>query len=153
MIPNDLECKGKKIAEFIAMSRKIADDFSDSFKPFCKTIKLNLEQEQMSNEWFENGELPPVGVECEYKSLGEWSWCRVVHHSGSASWIVTKSEDCIIRNDLCEFRPIRTDRERAIEAAMNAIKDHSMDNVERVFAKVLAASWFDAGLLIAPEDK
>jgi hypothetical protein len=75
-----------------------------------------------NNDWYEKLEMPPIGTECEVDIGGEgFGWCRIVHHSGCASWIVTKSDDKIIRNDLARFRPIKTERERTIRAALEVL--------------------------------
>ena len=77
----------------------------------------------MSN-WYENGELPPANIECEVEIGCEgFGWCRIVHHNRCASWIVTKSDDRIIRNDLAKFRPIKSEREKVIDAAVTVMQE------------------------------
>ena len=70
------------------------------------------------NDWHERGELPPVGTECEYYRCehNDWKSCRiefigrrVVVMSGTNG-----SEFCRKIAKL-KFRPLKTERERAIE--------------------------------------
>ena len=116
----------------------------------------------MKNEWFERGELPPIGSVCEMTHLGIFmhGWQKV-----TVETIFTDTDGCkrvvisncnkaiwgelmpVIRVDSdLKFRPIRTEREKAIEAAM---KIHMpFDSDEEGFGAL-----YDAGLLRLPEDK
>lgn len=80
-------------------------------------------EKQQDNSWFERGELPPVGVVCEY-TLGAnapWYQCEikyVVHGDG----VVMKRIPCgseqycsLYSKHPVSFRPIRPGREKAIE--------------------------------------
>jgi hypothetical protein len=101
------------------------------------------------NSWYERGELPPENTECEIFLAAGWSWCRIVANRGSGSWIVTKSDDIVIRNDLLKFRPIKSDRDRAIDAAITAVSDARLgllDGNARYFGTL-----YDAGLLRLPD--
>lgn len=100
-----------------------------------------------NNEWFERGELPPTGAECEYRlgQMDEWKWCRIVHNSGSASWIVTKSEDKIIRNDLAIFRHLKTERELAIDEIKSIIVSQGWLSSDGTVSGEIAKMIYDAG--------
>lgn len=111
----------------------------------------------MSNEWFERGELPPVGFtqdECELTGLcyERFAEFQVVAHVKSKAIVAITKYSCgstgVWANALEQrfFKPIRTDREKAIEAAM---KIHMpFDSDEEGFGAL-----YDAGLLRLPEDK
>lgn len=115
------------------------------------------------NSWYENGELPPVGSKCIVDSID----CRdnyarsfhgmevdihinMVDHQGDNiavfSMIDPDDNDCLKFHGMMQhcFRPIKTEREIAIEAAVNATKETVW--VEESVAKV-AGILFDAGLL------
>ena len=50
---------------------------AQEFKPFA-SIEDNQERKMnQDNEWFERGELPPVGFECEMKRI-DGRWCKAV---------------------------------------------------------------------------
>lgn len=99
--------------------------------------------DRVNSNWHERGELPPSGTECECSANnGEFKWCRIVHHSGSASWVVTKSEDMIIRNDLTNFRPLKSERERAIEEMLPILA--SLDGTQAK-AEIACGELYDLG--------
>ena len=111
----------------------------------------------MSNEWFERGELPPVGTECEvlnhqFTSNAAWEKCTIIF-MGKFKCIYN-SESCHERvgsvelTGAIEFRPICTEREKAIDAAINIIKKSK----EWTFKEIMA-ELYDAGSLRLPEDK
>ena len=118
----------------------------------------------MSNEWLERGELPPVGFtqnECEltglcYERFSEFE--VVAHVNGKAIIAVTKytcGSSGVWANALESrfFKPIRTEREKVIEAAAQAFHANCMSDYSgQPFLDGLSAL-YDAGLLRLPEDK
>jgi len=87
----------------------------------------------MSNEWFERDERPPVGTVCEISHEGihgQWKKAEILkyHENGSIAAISIDSHDFCGRGELgwigtgspVKFRPIKSDREKAIEE-MNEI--------------------------------
>lgn len=105
-----------------------------------------IERPKPDKPWRETGELPPVG-ECEISINDEdYIWCRIVHHSGSASWIVTHSEDRIVRNDLCKFRPIKSEKEKAIEEIKKIVVGQGwLSSDGTVSGEIARSSLYDAG--------
>ena len=118
----------------------------------------------MSNEWFERGELPPVGEAVLYSTtryqeskpaieIGNWyRGIIIAYHDG----FVWTSDNGIRSLEITKFRPIRTEREKAIEAAISAASDglgHASYGVGHVNLVIIANSIYDAGLLRLPEDK
>jgi hypothetical protein len=124
----------------------------------------------MSNEWFENGELPPVGfnvqiaLDYEFNNLFPDLYAEL---NGEQAEIIANRKsmygdedvavfECMIDGQpryhalVAEcFRPIKSEREKAIEAAMAAISLHASCE----FQDSLYGRLFDAGLLRLPEDK
>lgn len=100
------------------------------------------------NSWYDRGELPPVGCKCEilgaFGLYTEWFECEIiaahldsVFAANERSWINVKKGER-------QFRPLRTDREKAIDAAMNEIK------VEDGFiysSRSIIEKLYDAGML------
>lgn len=118
-----------------------------AFQPFT-SIEDNQEQEMKhDNGWFERGELPPVGCLCLYvvsdrlsaeveiTAHAKLGLCFVlVGHSGES--YVSKTAE------LYRFRPIRTERELAIEEMRQACPYHGCwEQVGRIYAEAL----YDAG--------
>ena len=107
----------------------------------------NVEPEK---SWHEKGELPPVAVECEVKHNGEWVKCTVIHHANNGR---DNLAACKIPQHIGsdvghlgwfdKFRPLKTERERFVEAAFGC---YEMGMSTENFTKAL----YDAGFK-APE--
>ena len=78
-----------------------------------------------NNSWYSRGELPPVGVECEAEYNGKWVKCTVIHHANNgvanlAACKMPQHAGSDVGNlawfDI--FRPIKSERERFVEAAI-----------------------------------
>ena len=92
-------------------------------------------QPAQDSSWHERGELPPVGCECQFFSDGydaEWfDWCifhgkatcggLIIehHHRTSPSRVTVELFDPLSTN----FRPLRTEREKAIDELIVLVGD------------------------------
>lgn len=98
-----------------------------------------------------NGEgLPPVGTVCEWKSPSQnWKCGYIIATFEDRVWLTTGDglKEQVWNLSVVEFRPIRTDRERWIEAVMNQC------NAPYISPKELAGAIYDAGLARMPEDE
>jgi hypothetical protein len=114
------------------------------------------------NSWYEKGELPPVGCHvklncasctCDYVEKMHGKKAEILMHRTSSTghpvavFCIIDDEGfnsyhALTNND--NFRPIKTERELAIDAAIKATKETVF--VEESVAKV-AGILFDAGLL------
>ena len=98
------------------------------------------------NSWHERGEFPPVGVVCMAHITSEDKWVEaeiVAHRDGYAlGWC--HAEKCGYHgNENSDFRPLRTEREKAIDAACDVICKNGVHDFERgVITKL-----YDAGML------
>ena len=101
-------------------------------------------QSKPDNSWQAYGELPPVGCECEAMINGEWIAAEVLRHRiNSVGMNVAAVMSCASFGVYwaADFRPLRTEREKAIDAACKAIGVVGEDGllmIERIY---------DAGLL------
>lgn len=95
------------------------------------------------NDWHERGELPPVGTDCEAKFDKEWFTVEILKYNEN------KIAACHILNSYidggnlkwsCEFRPLKSERERAIEEIAIATGLRARDGRD-----VVAAAIYDAG--------
>ncbi|WP_270793865.1 hypothetical protein [Aeromonas sp. QDB11] len=116
------------------------------------------------NDWFERGELPPVGTECEFcggtgdaddpwhPDLMDGDRVTVIAHFECGIFTLAaftfKSRNPNIATVLVEqanygcFRPIRTERDKAIDEMKQHCPHHgSWDTVGRIYAEAL----YDAG--------
>ena len=126
----------------------------------------------MSNEWFERGELPPVGAFVEYVKIDGIDMSGLT----AATWSSGDKMEVLAHRVVCGdlfpvffnldeeqascliskcYRPIRTGREKAIEAAVRVISGEFDGVLAHVFnaPKDAAEKLYDAGLLRLPEDK
>ncbi|QHC08942.1 hypothetical protein GRF56_16825 [Aeromonas veronii] len=118
----------------------------------------------LNNHWFERGELPPVGTECEFcggtgdaddpwhPDLMDGDRVTVIAHFEcgicTLAAFTFKSRNPNIATVLVEqanygcFRPIRTERDKAIDEMKQHCPHHgSWDTVGRIYAEAL----YDAG--------
>lgn len=82
---------------------------------------------KQDNSWHERGELPPVGSECEVMHNDSLVKCEIIaHFKQKASMVAAYTVDyngckqldsCIAEH----FRPLRTEREKAIDALIEII--------------------------------
>ncbi len=113
-------------------------------------------EKQQDNSWFERGELPPVGEVVTLNSINPNNYWA--HHVGAKLTIVSHDKDTrgtgiavyriVDRDGFNEyhglaahaFRPIRTERELAIEEMVII-----MAETKRANYQITAASLYDAG--------
>ena len=98
---------------------------------------------EVDNSWHERGELPPVGGVCEAMINGEWIAAEVLRHRiNSAGMNVAAVMSCVSFGVYwaADFRPHRTEREKAIEEMANLIAKSVFGS-----AKCQAEKIYDAG--------
>ena len=112
--------------------------------------ELKQERDKMSgkseddNSWYERGELPPVGTICEMiDDRATWRECKIIAHEDGAciGWIASLNSP-FYTYDKSEFRPLRTEREKAIDEMIKLI-GHGYMSAE--MAKELAVKMYDSG--------
>ena len=94
------------------------------------------------NSWHERGELPPVGAICEMiDDENTWLECEIVSHKNGfcIGWISSRNAP-FYTDDKSEFRPLRTEREKAIDAIAELIAKSVYGS-----AKCQAEKLYDAG--------
>ena len=103
--------------------------------------------DMVDNSWHERGELPPVGAECEVSVLDQGYFDFEVrgYYQGKVWMASAETGDITEMVNHCKFRPIKSERERFIDAATSVFYNGS--HCER-----MAAALFDAGFR-APSDK
>lgn len=99
-------------------SNEDANRLAQEFNPFT-SIEDNQEQEmKQDNGWFERGELPPVGVECEMKRIdGRWQKAVTVGKDSGGRMVCELNDNGVFyasASAASRFRPIRTERDKLI---------------------------------------
>ncbi len=110
-------------------------------------------QTKPDNSWHEGGERPPVGVECEWSTNGGRNWHKTKIIFSDKTVVLTESYQLykIECPDLL-FRPIKSEREKFVDAAANAFHSSCMhDYSGQPFLDGLAGM-YDAGFK-APDEK
>ena len=103
--------------------------------------KMNSKQE-VTNSWHERGEFPPAGTVCEVHE-DEWVETFIIGMDKEGYCVYTTGNQYVGydgENDPSNFRPIRTERERAIEEMANLIAKSVFGS-----AKCQAEKLYDAG--------
>ena len=82
---------------------------------------------EVDNLWYERGELPPVGCECSAMRDGNWVKVEVLRHRvNNVDMNVAAVMNCDSFNVFwaTDFRPLRTEREKAIEDMSRVMHEH-----------------------------
>ena len=105
---------------------------------------------EVDNSWHERGELPPVGCECSAMCDGKWVAVEVLRHRvNNAGMNVAAVMNCTSFNVFwaTDFRPLRTERERAIDTLVDIICAGGYFTRRDGGARKIAERIYDAGLL------
>lgn len=110
----------------------------------------------MSNDWYERGELPPVGLTCSVIEDGEPEVYIVAHDQREAAMVAvfkrlsspsaSNPYDCYVAG---WFRPIKSEREIAIDTALAMDCEPQEGMLSR---RDFVGKLFDAGLLRSKPD-
>ena len=107
--------------------------------------KMNSKPE-VDSSWYERGELPPVGCECEilHKLWKDSDWAHIVVIALTRESLICKhklgaGEEHYYLNDIA-FRPLRTEREKSIDEMASLIAKSVFGS-----AKCQAEKLYDAG--------
>ena len=100
---------------------------------------------EVTNSWYECGEFPPVGCECEIKHKCWSGFERVTVVAITKEYAIVENDSIITReqhyhlHDIT-FRPLRNEREKAIDELANSIASSVFRS-----AKCQAEKLYDAG--------
>lgn len=106
-------------------------------------------QENQDNGWYERGELPPVGIECELSIGNFWKTCCIKGAAidyGCHVVLVQVGEAAKIAESPKLFRPIKSEREKAIDEMVSVISGN--DKALHIYAdqyEYAAAKLYDSG--------
>lgn len=125
------------------------------------TLEKRPEQkdEAPTKSWFEAGELPKAGECCEHKFQNpDVSWQIVqVNYISEKHAILTILDDgneCHADSfKAADFRPVRTDKEKAIDAAARVCTGVNIATTTDSLTMKTLNKLYDAGLLRLPDNK
>ena len=104
-------------------------------------------QPAQDNSWHEHGELPPVGTICEMlDDRAAWCECKIIAHEDGAciGWMTSRNSP-FYTYDRDEFRPLRTEREKAIDEMVAVILDYDGYMITSATAELVARQLHYAG--------
>ena len=128
-------CRGVDLGDWRDTLEKRPEQ--DEFEPFVSIEDSQEKEMKQDNKWFERGELPPVGTECEIDLGAKWRKAFVVGRNYTGR-IVVEIDTCdFIVADGCTFRPIRTEREKLIEIISSSL----LVTTEQVADAIIAAGF------------
>jgi hypothetical protein len=111
---------------------------------FISKLMLKI---QTQPAWRETGDFPPVGTECEYKcDEGFWYPCKI-KYAGNPYIIAESNGEELILSRYYKFRPIQSDRDKAIEEMLHIAGWHKSKEGVRFFEKL-----YDAGFRKPDQD-
>lgn len=130
---------GSGFGERVIKGAEVADD--------CMTSLITRKQYEAAlaaehPQWDGEG-LPPVGCECEMQdALGCWQFVTVfAHHAGFAhGWDNVLPERSYFSNNSAEFRPIRSERDKAIQQMRKVVTNYNKTDVIHAIEQL-----YDAG--------
>lgn len=129
-IPNWHQCILSRDEYFTAYPEQVKVEISNETK---HKIEVEMESESEMTikvgDWHKNGELPPVGEVCEWLECSQTGWqtVTVAGYYLNAVWLVPKGKEPITVYNPTGFRPIRTEREKAIDEMVCEFIDHHGD--------------------------
>ena len=103
---------------------------------------------QPDNSWHERGELPPVGCECEVFVSDENKWMHfevIAIRDGHVLGWCRESSCGFQSNKKSEFRPLHTEREKAIDEMVSVILDYDGYMMTSATAELVARQLYDSG--------
>jgi hypothetical protein len=130
-------------------AHRLSDALSAASKPAQETIKDWADKETDQPEWTPGKTLPPAGTICEiaHKAQGKFGWCKI-RFMGDRLCVVdlkSHSEQHYYLSSV-DFRPPKSERERAIEAALKVCPYPGSHSTRADIGAI-----YDAGMLKLPE--
>ena len=136
-----IACRGELIGDWRDTLERRPDMYKSEPKIDTSAEHVQKTAESM-RDWFERGELPPVGMAVQLWHGGTYAYdCELIAKRGNnfVLWNLTRdrpdSADCM----MCEFKPIPTERDVLIE--MLADMDGSPATAGKVADAILAAGF------------
>lgn len=150
-LPNWHQCILSRGEYFIAYPEQVNVEVNNETKHQVE-VEMKSESEMTINasDWHKNGELPPVGEVCLYVVSDRCSAeVEITAHAklGLCFVEIGKSGECYVSKtaELHRFRPIRTEREKAIDEMVDVICDNGFLSKDGTESKRIANRLLDAG--------
>ena len=117
-------------------------DIGSNLKVSVAATSNGFGEMKINTLWHELGEFPPAGTVCEVHE-NEWVETFIIGMDNEGYCVYTTSDPDVGSdgdNDPSSFRPIRTEREKSIDAACEVIGDV-------IGGRLVVERLYDAGLL------
>lgn len=111
-------------------------------------MQKKAQQAAPGNSWYERGELPPIGCECEVFVNDENKWMHfeviAIRDGNVLGWC--REGSCGFQSSKkSEFRPLITEREKAIDEMVSVILDYDGYMITSATAELVARQLHYAG--------
>lgn len=136
-------CMSSKLVGFVSYGAESHMVTKQEWQKERDKMKKRAEQPAQDNSWHERGELPPVDLPVELWVCGSFAYnCELISKRGNNYVLWNLDSDKADSADYMhsQFRPLRTEREKAIEEMVKAI-DHIKEGNFETFIGAL----YDAG--------
>lgn len=117
-------------------------DIGSNLKVSVAATSNGFGEMKINTLWHERAEFPPVGTICEMlDDKNTWLECEIIAHKNSfcIGWISSRNA-AFYTYDNSEFRPLRTEREKAIEDMSRIMHQH-----DSVINDTTLGALYDAG--------
>ena len=104
--------------------------------------------QKQDNSWHERGELPPVDLPVELWVCGSFAYnCELISKRGNnyVLWNLDSDKADSVDYMHSQFRPLRTEREKAIDEMVSVILDYDGYMITSATAELVARQLYDAG--------
>ncbi|AWH14636.1 hypothetical protein [Aeromonas phage 62AhydR11PP] len=143
-----IACRGEVLGDWRDTMERRSEEFKPSieeanrlaqeFKQFTSIEDSQEKEMKRDNGWFERGELPPAGIECEAYVDGRWQECYVVGFSRIGDPVIEVNRS-ITDVNRCKFRPIRTERDVLLSIIVEEMNRYDTDG--KLADAILAAGF------------
>lgn len=131
-------CRGEVLGDWRDTLEKRQEQ--NELEPFVSVEDSQEKEMKRDNGWFERGELPPVGCECEilgaFGHYQEWFECKIIAEHNGSVFAANERSWMNVRKGERQFRPLRTERDVLIE-----IIKKTDDTDDRIADAILAAGF------------
>lgn len=141
-LPNWHQCILSREEYFAAYPEQVKVEICNETK---RKVEVEMESESEvtinASDWHKNGELPPVGEVCEilgaFGHYKKWFECKIIAEHNCSVFAANERSWINVRKGEREFRPLRTERDKAI--------DEMMEHCDYLGSRDFAGKLFDAG--------
>lgn len=148
---NTLEKRPEQKVETVGEAISIA--MTNAANKMASDLRDVVNSAAPAKPWFEAGDAPPAGTYCQVKQKNEFVNCYIVGLDDCGAIVYRIDGFYGAKMDQNSFRPIRTEREKAIDAAVKVCTGVNIATTTDGLTMKTLNKLYDAGLLRLPDNK